>query len=239
LASILHFDSLESTNDEAFRQADAGKPDGLWIVADEQTKGRGRRQRAWLSEKGNLFCTRLTRLAPGDPPRQQLSFVAALALTEALGHWVDSARLQIKWPNDLLLDSLKCAGILLESSDTARQAVIAVGIGVNLAHHPQGTERPATSLGGSGLAPPPTREVLARLADQFDGWRQRWASGGFAPIRLAWLARAHGLGQRITVRLPDETLTGVFQDLDTDGALLLRLDSGRLHPVHAGEIFGI
>lgn len=238
MAAILHFATLDSTNDEAHRQAALGKADGLWIVADSQTSGRGRRARAWVSEPGNLYCTRLTRLSAHEPARQQLSFVTALALVETLGLWVDASRLSIKWPNDVLLNGVKCAGILLEASGPGAGDVIAIGIGVNLAHHPAGTESPATSLAAAASAPPP-RDVLTRLAGQFDAWRARWTTVGFAPIRTAWLARARGLGERIRVRLPDETLEGVFQDLDGEGALLLRLDSGRLHPVHAGDVFGI
>lgn len=239
MTAVLSFADIDSTNAEALRQAAAGAADGVWIIADRQSAGRGRRARAWISEPGNLYCTRIIRLAAADPPRAQLSFVTALALINALDTLADPKRLSLKWPNDVLLDQYKCSGILLESVSIGGETIIAAGIGVNLVHHPRETERPATSLAAAGIAPPAPADLLALIAARFDLWRSRWHEGGFAGIRSQWLARATGLGQRITVRLAAETLDGVFHDLDDEGALLLRLDSGRLHPVHAGDVFGI
>ncbi len=147
----------------------------------------------------------------------------------------DGRRLLLKWPNDLLLDGKKVSGILLERAGAA----LVIGFGVNIASFPEGTERPAISLAAAGLLAPAPIDVLARLATAFAEYRALWAAQGFEPIRVRWLAQAAGLGERIVVRLGDDTLHGVFAGLDPDGALTLRLDDGRTRAVHAGEVFAI
>ena len=175
----------------------------------------------------------LVKPQPGEGPPQQLSFVAAVALARALDRWVAFDRLTLKWPNDLMLGAIKVAGILLEGQAGAT----IIGFGVNLAAHPGDSERPATSLAGAGLAPPPAHDVAERLADTFAATRDEWRAGGFGAIRTAWLARAAGLGLPLVARLGSETVTGTFEGLANDGALQLRLDDGRIRAVHAGEVF--
>lgn len=234
-AGIVELKVVGSTNDWMSEQARAGAPDGLWVRADRQLSGRGRRGRAWTSEIGNLFATALIRPQPGEGPPQQLSFVAALAVDHALQWWVPHDRLSLKWPNDVLLDDVKCSGILLEGLDGAT----IVGIGVNLRHHPADTERPATSLATAGIFPPSPSDFLKHLRDCFDGVRAKWRAQGFEPIRKAWLARAAGKGRLLAARLGNETLTGRFDDLAPDGALRLRLVDGSVRVIHAGEVFGL
>jgi BirA family transcriptional regulator, biotin operon repressor / biotin---[acetyl-CoA-carboxylase] ligase len=144
-------------------------------------------------------------------------------------------RFALKWPNDVLLDGIKCSGILLERQGEA----LVIGMGVNLAHHPEGTERPATSLAAAGLAVPTPAALLDELAPAFAHWRGLWAAEGFAPIRAAWLARVAGIGGRIVARLGNESPEGLFTGLADDGALLMRLDDGSLRAIHAGEVFAI
>jgi BirA family biotin operon repressor/biotin-[acetyl-CoA-carboxylase] ligase len=127
--------------------ARAGAPEGSWLRADVQQGGRGRHGRPWVSPAGNLYASTLVRPWPGNPPPHTLAMVAAVALDELLQAFVDPARLRIKWPNDLLVGGAKISGILLEAVDDA----VVVGIGVNLAHHPDNIDRAATSLAGSGL----------------------------------------------------------------------------------------
>lgn len=234
-------DSLDSTNAEAARLAGAGEPGPLWILARTQTAGRGRRGRGWVSPPGNLMATLLLR--PQRPPGEaaQLSFLAALAVADLLDPELARGALALKWPNDVLVAGRKIAGILLESAAGAegRLAWLAVGIGVNLAHHPQDPDLayPATSLPaatGRSLAP---EDALTRLAAAFAGRQALWEGQGFAPVRAAWLARAAGLGQPITVRLPGETLSGGFAGLSPDGALLLAEPGGLTRKVAAGEVF--
>ena len=232
---IVELEVVGSTNDWMAEAAAAGAADALWVRADRQTGGRGRRGRAWTSETGNLFATTLCRPQPGEGPAQQLSFVAALALDQALQGWVPAERLALKWPNDVLLDDVKCSGILLEGIGGAT----IIGFGVNLLHHPRDTERPATSLVAAGFHPPTAAEFAARLADAFAGCRALWRAEGFEPIRARWLDRAAGKGGLLAARLGQETLTGHFDDLAADGALRLRLADGSVRAIHAGEVFGL
>ena len=229
----IHLAEVGSTNAWALRARDL--PDGQWVYADSQTAGRGRRGRAWVSDPGNLYASLLVRPRAGEGPAPEFSFVAALALDTALQMWVARDRLALKWPNDVLLDGVKCAGILLESEG----AGVVIGFGVNIAHHPADTERPATSLAAAGIAPFPPRQLLDGLGGAVEHWREIWAQDGFAGIRAAWLARAHGVGQGVTARLGAETLEGRFEDIGADGALHLRLPGGTLREVHAGDVFAM
>jgi BirA family transcriptional regulator, biotin operon repressor / biotin---[acetyl-CoA-carboxylase] ligase len=227
-----HLAEVGSTNDWLLACAET-LADGHWVIADRQTAGRGRRGRVWNDGAGNFMASVLVK---ADGPVQQLSFVAALAVHEALAALTGKAPpFTLKWPNDVLLNGIKCAGILLERQHDA----LVIGIGVNLAHHPAVTERPATSLAAAGLPVPSPLAVLEHLAAAFSQWRGVWKADGFAPIRAAWLARASGIGSRLVARLGDESPAGVFTGLADDGALLLRLDDGATRAIHAGEVFAL
>jgi BirA family biotin operon repressor/biotin-[acetyl-CoA-carboxylase] ligase len=227
-AHFTHLQSTGSTNDWLLART-AEVADGHWVIADRQTAGRGRRGRVWSDGAGNLMTSVLVR---AERPVQQLSFVAALALRAALDL---GDRVVLKWPNDLLLDGVKVSGILLEGAGD----VLVIGMGVNLAQHPELCERPATSLAAAGLPVPLPLDVLARLMPAFADYRALWAAQGFGPIRTQWLAHAGGVGERITVRFGLETIEGRFEGLEADGALALRLDDGCLRAVHAGEVFAL
>jgi BirA family biotin operon repressor/biotin-[acetyl-CoA-carboxylase] ligase len=231
-SGLAEFPELDSTNAEALRRAAAGETGPLWIRADRQSAGRGRRGRVWQGEPGNLFATLL--LTPERPRADwaQLSFVAAIAAADMAAHVAPTAVIAVKWPNDVLADGRKLAGILLETAG----AGLAIGIGVNLTSHPDGTEFPAISLAGLGARPPSAKDVLALLATSFAGWYEVWRGRGFEPVRDAWLARAAHLGQRIRARLPDRERAGVFEGIDAEGALLLN-EGNRTHAIAAGEVF--
>jgi BirA family biotin operon repressor/biotin-[acetyl-CoA-carboxylase] ligase len=236
---LLSYETLGSTNDEAKRLARAGEPGGGIVYAMTQTAGRGRRGREWVSPAtGNLYSSLLWRPECSAASAAQLGFVAALAMGEAVDGFIpEGARLRLKWPNDLLLNGRKLSGILLESETSAAVVeFVVIGIGVNLATAPVGTETVATSLAAEG-APGVTPEMLLpRFAEAFARWEAIWRQGGFAAIRPAWLARAGGLGEDIRVRLERETLYGRFLDLDEAGALLLGQDAGQRR-IAAGDIF--
>jgi BirA family biotin operon repressor/biotin-[acetyl-CoA-carboxylase] ligase len=223
---------LDSTNEEARRQAAAGATGPLWIMAERQSAGRGRRGRAWETLNGNLAATLL--LVPARPLAQwpQLSFASAIATADMVAGFAAKASIAVKWPNDVLADQRKVAGILLERAGAA----LAIGIGVNLAHFPPDTEFPATSLAALGTPPPGADAALIALAAQFAKWYDVWAAHGFAPLREAWLARAGGLGTRIRARLADREQVGVFEGIDEQGALLLT-QAGATHAIAAGEVF--
>jgi BirA family biotin operon repressor/biotin-[acetyl-CoA-carboxylase] ligase len=234
-----HFETLGSTNDEAKTLARAGAPAGTIVWADEQSAGRGRRGRVWLSPPGNLYLSLVLRPDGGPARAAQLGFVAALGLGDALAALAGPAlQLRNKWPNDLLANGKKLAGILLESETSAADRVdfVIVGIGVNIAAAPAEVEYPATSLATEGVAGVTPAVLLAGFARHFEIWERRWGAAGFAAVRAAWLPRASGLGEPIRVRLERSTLLGRFLDLDADGALVLEEAQGSRR-IAAGEVF--
>ena len=227
---LREFDELDSTNEEARRLALAGERGPIWLLATRQTAGRGRRGRQWRSGEGNLFATLLIRPARPKPEWAQLSFAAAIAVADMAARFAD--RVAVKWPNDVLVEGRKVSGILLETAGEA----LAIGIGINLTHHPEGTEFPAISLKALGATPPKPNVALTLLAAEFATWYDLWVSAGFAPIREAWLARSVGLGSRIRARLPGKDYVGVFEGIDDEGALLLR-DGNAIRPLSAADVF--
>lgn len=173
------------------------------------------------------------RLRPGDPPAPTLGLVAAVALDETVSAHAAGAPLSIKWPNDLLLGRAKLAGILLERVGDA----IAAGFGVNCAAAPVVPGRETTSLAASGHPTDPA-VLVETLAEAFARWLARWRGEGLASVRTRWLERAHPLGTALSVHAPDgQVLDGLFDGLDLDGALILRLADGRRHAMHAGDVF--
>jgi len=230
---LIAHDVLDSTNAEALRLARAGELGPLWIVAQRQTAGRGRRGRSWISEPGNL-CATLLLTEPGRSEHwPQLSFVAALAAHEAIAQAaaLSAPQLTIKWPNDILLNGAKVAGVLIEGEGSA----VAVGIGVNCSSHPTTTEYPAADLAAAGLSAEALTNVL--VLTMFERLAQWKRGAGFCEIRADWLDRAAGVGEEICARLPDRELTGCFDGLDPAGGLLLRLPTGDLATIAAGDIF--
>ncbi len=233
------FDTIDSTNDEAKRLARRGAAEGTLIVARRQSGGRGRRGRVWHSPEGNLYCSLLLR--PDAPPEKmaQLSFVAAVALAEALAGFVPATRVALKWPNDVLVDGAKIAGILLESETGAENGRnwVVVGIGVNIDSYPADLDQAATALSEAAAATPDA--VLAALAPALLAWYDRWRHAGFEPVRVAWLRWAAFVGGPIRVRRPDGDIEGVFEALDANGTLLLRLADGTRKEIGAGEIYAM
>ena len=211
--------------------ARSGTPEGVWLRAERQNAGKGRQGRAWDSPAGNLYISTLIRLRPSDPPAATLALVAAVALEETVRTFGVSATL--KWPNDLLVDGAKLSGILLERVEDA----VILGIGVNLAHHPENLDRAATSLAAHGPAPDPAL-FAETLAESFERWVARWRGEGLASVRDRWLARAHPAGTALTARVADgSALDGLFDGLTSEGALILRLADGTRRVIHAGDVF--
>jgi BirA family transcriptional regulator, biotin operon repressor / biotin---[acetyl-CoA-carboxylase] ligase len=235
---LVAHDVLGSTNVEALGLARRGERGPLWIVAKQQTSGRGRRGREWISQPGNLFASLLLTAPSSAEHWPELSFVAALAIHDAIVEVAAGLRprLAIKWPNDLLLAGAKFAGILIEGEGGEEGAVV-VGIGVNCASHPEGTEHPATDLAAAGTRIAPEM-LMAALSAKMLGRLAQWNQGeGFSTIRADWLARAAGLGEDVHVRLADSEITGRFEALDERGGLLLRLPDGNAITVAAGDVF--
>jgi len=227
---LVALQSVGSTNDEAAHLADAGAPEGTLVWAREQTGGRGRRGRAWASPIGNLYSS--TILRPGCPAARaaELGFVAALAVADMVPTGRD---VRVKWPNDVMVDGGKVAGILPESSigrDGLAEHVV-MGIGVNVGFAPNLPEMryPGACLGGTVEAA--LERLAAALARRVADWRR----DGFDAVRAEWLTRAGPLGVEIDVRLGEELVRGRFAGMDREGALLLDTVGGPRRIV-AGEL---
>ncbi len=231
---LRHVAETGSTNADMLARAAAGAAEGEWLYADRQSAGRGRMGRTWESPDGNLHASGLVRLRPHDPPAPTLALVAGVAVHEALGIWVEPHRLYLKWPNDVLADDAKIAGILLERAGDA----VVVGVGVNLRQCPDDLDRPATSLAALGVAHPETDFFMETLERGFARWLGRWRADGLATIRKAWLDRAHPVGAALSAAVPDGSrIDGLFDGLDADCALRLRLADGSTRVIHAGDVF--
>jgi len=226
---------LGSTNDEARRLADEGAGHGTAVQAGEQTAGRGRRGRAWFSPVGNLHLSLLLDSGPEPARAPEIAFVAAVALRETLATLAPDARFAGKWPNDILCNGAKIAGMLLENHPPF--AILGVGVNVVAAPPANEVQYPATCLAAIGCASD-ADDVGHVFRENVLAWHWRWRRDGFAPIRAAWLEHAAGVGEAVTVRLADQrVLEGRFGGLDADGALLLELPDGGRRQVLAGDVF--
>ncbi len=238
---VLRLETVDSTNAEARRRAEAGEAGPLWITARRQTAGRGRHGRAWETGVGNLAATLLTTTSKPPAEAAEIAFVAALAVADLALAQVPDALVRLKWPNDVLVDGRKVSGVLIESGTRPDGRLwLAVGVGVNLKTAPVAADRPATTLADhlradvpAPLTPDAALETLARA---FDRRLAAWEAYGFEPIRSAWTARAE-LGRPCGVRLDRETLEGVAEALEANGALRLRLVDGSVRRITAGDVF--
>jgi BirA family biotin operon repressor/biotin-[acetyl-CoA-carboxylase] ligase len=214
-----------------------------WLLALEQTAGHGRRGRAWASPKGNFFASLV--LQPKEAPNQVAlrSFVAALALRDAFVAATGRAEaFKLKWPNDVLLNGGKVAGILLESVGAGQGVThLIIGIGVNLVAAPgadqvePGAVPPVSLLSETGIRVSP-EAFLDLLAVAYARYEQQFTTYGFAPVRTAWLQEAARLGETITARTTAETMTGRFETIDDTGNLILTTAKGQ-RAIPAADIF--
>lgn len=248
-------DTIGSTNAAAMSRAREGDYGRLWVVSAHQSAGRGRRGSHWGTPPGNLAASLLNLVASSPRTAATLGFVAGLALDEALRRVVPALsvrfaldgiepvpatsgeRLRLKWPNDVLLDGGKLAGILLEAeSVSAGQVAVVVGIGVNVVAAPEGLPYPATAL--ARLVPAvDASDVFYALSEAWADLEGVWAGGaGFAQIRELWLGRAAGVGEEVAVRVGDRVHRGVFETIDNEGRLVVRTRDGAVRLVGAGEV---
>ena len=226
---LIEKSTTESTNDDARQLIQQGAANVV-IIAEEQTRGRGRQQRVWQSKHGNLYCTFV--VAPQQDIRDfpLYTFVAALAVRRTVQHFLPAQNVQVKWPNDALVNGKKISGILLEVENKS----LIIGIGINCAHYPEKALFPATSLkdNGSDAAPKETLEILAEnLSELIADFNQN----GFASLREEWLNHAYKLNEEITIQQDDGIVTGVLTDLAADGALILQTADGSLR-VMTGDL---
>lgn len=231
------YESLDSTSLEAKRLAREGVSAGLWVLADQQSAGKGRFGRTWESLPGNLFASLL--LYPDcDLSRiPELSFVSAVAVAATLRHFSD-AEITCKWPNDILVEGQKCGGILLETENTGnpQKPWVVIGIGINISAKPEGVDYPASCLNDHTEKLISRDQVFEILTKKMSETITRWARDGFSPIRVLWLNQAHNLGQNIKIESAGKIQQGTFEGLSKTGALLLKDFQGNLNEIISGTV---
>lgn len=236
---LVELGEVDSTNAHAQRLSEAGERGPVWIRANAQSSGRGRKGRHWVSKPGNLYTTLL--ITPDAPlaSLSQLSFVTSLAVYDLATHVLGSdTDLSLKWPNDVLLNGRKLSGILAETIPVtgADRVSVAIGCGVNLQHAPDGTRYGATCLADHGPAVEPG-EVWSYFIGALSGWLDVWSdSQGFDAVRQAWTDRSDQIGTTISLDLGGNFTSGLFQGLAVDGALMLETADGTIQQIRAGDV---
>lgn len=232
------FSSIGSTNQEAKRLAEGGAPDGTVILAGEQTEGRGRLDRDWISPTGNLYVSVVLRNDGPPANTAQLSIVAAVAMGEAIAECLPAqAQLSYKWPNDILINKKKVCGLLLESGSGSGENWLVIGCGVNLISHPSEVMYPAIDLKMAGAAFA-LEALLTSYLKHLQAWRVRWEKEGVASVRDAWMARMSGLDEKVSIQLPNKApLFGRFKELSPEGVLVLETEDGKTIEISAGDLY--
>lgn len=239
-APVEVFGEIDSTILEARRRAERGETAPVWLIANRQTAGRGRRGRAWSSLEGNLMATLL--FATREPPQQiaLLGFAAGVAIAESIDEILGAGAAMLKWPNDVFIDGAKVSGIMLDSGAAgAGETWVALAFGVNLAAAPENIDQLTTSLRAQLPPDAPAPEPVAFLAavrPKLEAWSARIVSEGFEPLRRAWLQRAFGLGREARVMQGEHALDGRIAGLSPRGELELDTPSGR-RLIAAGDVF--
>jgi BirA family biotin operon repressor/biotin-[acetyl-CoA-carboxylase] ligase len=239
-APVVVFDEIDSTILEARRRADRGELGPVWLIAKRQTAGRGRRGRTWASLEGNLLATYLFETLHAPARIAFLGFAAGVAIAETIDEIIGAGRAKLKWPNDVLIDGAKAAGIMLDSGAMGGgSSWAALAFGVNLAAAPEGLDQETTSIRAAlppdALAPEPL-DFLARMRPRLESWAARIEADGFEALRAAWLSRALGLGLPALVRQGEQSLEGRIVGITERGELQLDTETGR-RLVAAGDIF--
>lgn len=234
---------VSSTNLTCLERAREGDPGNLWITAERQSTGKGSRGRGWVSEEGNLYSSLLLKEPGPAGGLHTLTFVASLAIRDCLLALNGAGLLHVtlKWPNDVLVNGGKIAGILLESHVLGGNRYVIIGIGINVAHHPDKTLHPATSLKREGIDIS-LEALLQHLARAMSDRLEQWNGGqGIAKIRSDWIAAAQGIGEMIEIRMPasggEKVLTGRFEGIDENGLLILGGAGGRREHISVADIF--
>lgn len=231
-----HFSVIPSTNDALKEKASGeGCAHGTVIWADRQTAGKGRHGNQWLSPKGNLYCSIVLKPRKASICAGELAFVAGLAVADVAQKFCnDETIIQLKWPNDIMIEDQKAGGILIEMEMTKDRQIdwVVVGLGLNIQTAP--TDKTCLSdHTGDVLV---IREILIMLTEYLDQYYQLWIERGFDSIRKLWINHAYRLGETITVRLPKISFDGIFRGLNEQGALVVGLSDGAERLVTSGEV---
>ncbi|WP_025999559.1 biotin--[acetyl-CoA-carboxylase] ligase [Rickettsia australis] len=259
---LIVFDKLDSTSSEAMRIAKNSKVDSNYaVLAKSQTSGRGRNGKNWQSRSGNLHVSLLIKPDKELELLPQLSFVTALAVYDCMssrGLTTGSSKpttndavscfldpvvklqdgiIQLKWPNDVLVNGRKIAGILLESVKIENNYYLIIGIGINITYHPDNIDQPTTSLISENLPPIELQALLEKLIENFEKYYQIWHNNGFSFIRKKWLEHAYKLHENISVKHQNDIITGLFKDIDNTGRIILQLPSKKILSFSTAELF--
>jgi len=233
---ILEFKELDSTNDELRRLAEKGAANFTVVTAKKQTRGKGRYSRSWESPAGNIYLSILIRNLDAHTAHQ-VSFVASLACLEAIQINIPEAETRLKWPNDVLANGKKIAGILLESASGSDQPdrlnYLIVGFGINVKHSPDYATN-MKALGNTGSF----GNIRDKLLEEFTKYYDIWLEDGFGKISSLWLKNASGLGEKIVANLEEKHIEGIFQGLTPGGELVLETSEGKII-ISSGEVHAI
>ena len=236
LPDLIWHETIDSTNEEARRLVAAGRSAPIWIAARLQSVGRGRAGRGWVSPAGNLYATLAMPNAGGIQSALKVPFAMGVAASRAVKAVSPGLPVQLKWPNDLRVNGAKLGGILVETAKSGAQDWVIAGIGINVASRPESLDQATTCLADHNVGFPLTAdhviEALMRTWDEAD----RLSQDRFDLVISQWLASAEGLGERFIARPGGQSVSGVFEGLEPDGALKLRLDDGRLQIIRAGDV---
>lgn len=236
--SIHHFRSVSSTQDIAKQMIkDQSAESFTFIYADEQTKGRGRQDRIWHSpDQQNLYCSALVKLDTPLAQAYELNFVTALAVFH-LCQQIEPKQTgwSIKWPNDVLFDGQKTAGILLETESIADQNWVIIGMGLNLNFAPENVRFPVTYLKNIYQKTFSVPTMLDLFVEQLKIWYELWKERGFSFIRNEWLKFAYQYGKTISVTIGQETITGIFHSISDEGFLELQTTNG-MRSIYSGDV---
>jgi BirA family biotin operon repressor/biotin-[acetyl-CoA-carboxylase] ligase len=236
---LVKYDKIGSTNEEGKILARANTPDWTILQSARQTNGKGRHGHQWISKTGNLFMSVVLRLPLKPQDVGKLSFLAGVAVARAVDLFLpDDIHVDLKWPNDALIEGQKLAGVLIETEAVDENGLVpwvVLGIGVNIEHAPD--DMNAVCLQGFHTALITIEDVMTNLCKVLKEELDIFEKEGFAPIRKQWMEKAYGLGEEITVRLSDEEIQGIFKDLDDHGVLMLELEDGSIREITSGEIF--
>ncbi|MEO1305303.1 MAG: biotin--[acetyl-CoA-carboxylase] ligase [Pseudomonadota bacterium] len=235
-APVYWYDEIDSTSEEAKRRARRGDTSPVWVAAHQQTAGKGRLGRTWQSPIGNLFSTVLFPEPEGLLQAARVPFAAALAVNDTCRIAVPGLNAKLKWPNDVRVAGQKISGILTESGETNGVVWIALGIGINVQHAPEGVGQDTTSLAKEG-APVglQSEHVLDSLKSALDQ-RIQQSRQGFDALLEDWMAAAEGIGQTVQAGPPQNRIEGTFESLAADGGLNLRLPDGSVRTIRAGDV---
>lgn len=234
---LLSYQEIDSTNEEAKRLAVGGASHGAFIWGKQQTSGKGRSGREWVSKQGNLFVSVLLCPDVSLKHYQEVSFVAALAVKEMLEPIVGrDYELSLKWPNDVMLDGKKVAGILLESVKIDNKDWLIVGVGLNVDSFPKDVRYPATCLTQAGVQIISAKIALSRFIHHFVGRYDMWMKEGFAPVRDAWCESGYRFGKPVSMQSGDERIDGIFVDISAEGTMMVETAKGDMREIQAGEM---